>query len=99
MVRHFRLRATGVATAAVAMSVLAAACSSSPSSGGSTGSSTSPSSSAGSAGGAQALNPGTGTPKKGGTLNEVGVSDVQFMDYDVAYYATHSQMLRLTVRR
>ncbi|MGH3266106.1 MAG: hypothetical protein ACRDNS_29400, partial [Trebonia sp.] len=92
--RHFRLRAAGTATAAVALTVLAAACSSSTSSGtGSTGSSSTGSSgssgSSGSAaaapvGGNQALNPGSGTPKYGGTLNEVGVSDVKVMDYDLA---------------
>lgn len=99
MVRHFRSRAMGAATA-VALTVLAAACSSSPSSGGSTGSSTPPSSSASELlGGDQALNPGTGSPKYGGTLNEVGVSDVEFMDYDVAYYSTDDQVLRLTERQ
>jgi peptide/nickel transport system substrate-binding protein len=29
----------------------------------------------------------------------VGVSDVEFMDYDVAYYSTDDQVLRLTVRQ
>jgi peptide/nickel transport system substrate-binding protein len=89
------------AVAAVGVTVLAAACSSSPSSnGGSSGSSTSPSSSTGSTGGAEgsALNPGTGAPKSGGTLNEVGVSDVEFMDYDVAYYSTDDQVMRMSVR-
>jgi peptide/nickel transport system substrate-binding protein len=85
----------GAATAVVALTVLAAACSSSTSSGGSAGPSTSASSSL--TGGNQALNPGT--PKTGGTLNEVGVSDVEFMDYDVAYYSTDDQVLRLTVRQ
>jgi len=94
-VRHFRLRAMGAATAVVALTVLAAACSSSTSSGGSAGPSASASSSL--TGGNQALNPGT--PKSGGTLNEVGVSDVEFMDYDVAYYSTDDQVLRLTVRQ
>ena len=35
---------------------------------------------------------------KGGTLNETGVSDVEFMDYDVAYYSTDGVVQRLTVR-
>ncbi len=100
MVRHFRLRAMGAATTAVAVTVLAAACSSSTSSGGSTGpTASSASGPSAPTGGNQALNPGTGSPKSGGTLNEVGVSDVKFMDYDVAYYSTDDQMLRLTVRQ
>lgn len=95
MVRHFRLRAAGVATA-VAVTMLAAACGSSASSGSSAGPSASSTSSIS---GTQALNPGSGSPKKGGTLNEVGVSDVEFMDYDVAYYTTDDQVLRLSVRQ
>src|SRR6185437_5989318 len=90
------------AAAAVAVTVLAAACSNS-SSGSGNGSGPSASSSAASSsnsltGGQQALNPGTGTPKSGGTLNEIGVSDVEFMDYDVAYYSTDDMVQRLTVR-
>ena len=92
MVRHFRLRAMGAVTA-VAVTVLAAACSSSTSSGSSAGPSSSSSSSSSSpSAGNQALNPGTGAPKSGGTLNEVGVSDVEFMDYDVGYYSTDDQV-------
>ena len=36
--------------------------------------------------GLQALNPGSGAPKRGGTLNLVGVGDVDFMDYNISYY-------------
>src|SRR5215469_2652482 len=36
--------------------------------------------------GVQALNPGSGTPQKGGTLNLVGVGDVDYMDYNISYY-------------
>src|SRR5215471_11205577 len=36
--------------------------------------------------GLQALNPG-GTPQKGGTLNMLGVSDVDYMDYNISYYS------------
>ena len=93
MGRHFRLRAAGAATAVVAVTVLAAACSSSPS----TGSSTSASPSSSLSGGSQALNAG-GTPQYGGTLNEVGVSDVEYMDYNTAYYSTDDQVMRLTER-
>lgn len=100
MVRHFRRGAAGAA-AAVAVAVLAAACSSSPSSSGGGSSSSAP---AGSSGvdllkGEQALNPGSGTPQRGGTLNEIGTSDVNYMDYDMAYYTLDSQsIMRLSVR-
>jgi peptide/nickel transport system substrate-binding protein len=101
VVRHFRLRAIGATTTAVAVTVLtAAACSSSTSSGGSTGpTASSASGPSAPTGGNQALNPGTGSPKYGGTLNEVGVSDVKVMDYDLAYYSTDDNMLRLTERQ
>ena len=93
MARLFRLKAVGAATTVVAVTVLAAACSSSPSSGNAGGSGATPSV-VGT--GSNGLNPGT--PKYGGTLNEVGVSDVAFMDYDTAYYSTDDQVMRLTVR-
>jgi len=97
VVRHFRRGAAGAA-AAVAVAVLAAACSSSPSSSGGSGPSASASSSGSATGGAQALNPGSGTPQRGGTLNEIGVSDVANMDYDTAYYSTDDMVMRLTER-
>jgi peptide/nickel transport system substrate-binding protein len=80
-----RIRTRGYA-AAVGLAVLAlvaTAC------GGSSGSpSTGSSSGSGSqAFGLQGLNPGTGTPTKGGTLNMLGQGDVDFMDYNVSYYA------------
>ncbi len=37
--------------------------------------------------GNQALNPGTGTPVKGGTLNMLGIGDIDFMDYNISYYS------------
>src|SRR5712691_9176335 len=92
VVTHFRTRAFATFAGAVALTMLAAACSSSKSTSG-----TAPAAQAVTAGW-QGLNPGTGAPQRGGTLNEVGVSDVQYMDYDVAYYTTDSQVLRLTVR-
>jgi peptide/nickel transport system substrate-binding protein len=83
VVKHFRPRAYGALAGAVALAMLAAACSSSSTTG------------AGAPGGAQALtagfqglNPGTGAPQRGGTLNMVGISDVNYMDYDTAYYTT-----------
>jgi peptide/nickel transport system substrate-binding protein len=75
--------------------MLAAACSSS-SKGGSGSNTTGPQQVAA---GFQALNPGTGAPQRGGTLNMVGVSDVDYMDYDIGYYTTDYQVLRLTVRQ
>jgi peptide/nickel transport system substrate-binding protein len=78
-----RKRSRGVA-AGVGLAVLAlvaAAC------GGSSGGSGSGGSSSGSsAAGLQALNPGSGTPTKGGTLNMLGQGDVDYMDYNISYY-------------
>jgi len=92
--RHFRLRAYGAVAGAVALAMVAGGCSSSSSS---SGTSTTPASQQLTAGW-QGLNPGTGTPQSGGTLNQVGVSDVQYMDYDLAYYTTDIQLMRDTVR-
>jgi len=94
VVTHFRTRAFATFAGAVALTMLAAACSSSKSPSGTT------------APGAQqvtvgwqGLNPGTGAPQRGGTLNMVGISDVDYMDYDIGYYTTDYQVLRLTVRQ
>jgi hypothetical protein len=46
----------------------------------------------------QGLNPGTGAPQSGGTLNMVGVSDVNYMDYDFAYYTSDIQVMRMLER-
>jgi peptide/nickel transport system substrate-binding protein len=96
VVRHFRPRAFAIVTGAVALTMLAAACSSSSTSGNGSGST-------GQQGqltaGWQGLNPGTGAPQRGGTLNMVGISDVDYMDYDVGYYTTDYQVSRLTVRQ
>jgi peptide/nickel transport system substrate-binding protein len=72
--------------------MLAASCSSSSSS---TSSSTSPPQLTA---GWQGLNPGTGAPQTGGTLNMVGVSDVNYMDYDLAYYTSDIQLMRMFAR-
>jgi peptide/nickel transport system substrate-binding protein len=76
--------------------MLAAACSTSSSSGNGGGST-------GQQGqlkaGFQGLNPGTGAPQRGGTLNMVGISDVDYLDYDTGYYTTDYQVARLTVRQ
>ncbi|HUY46821.1 MAG TPA: ABC transporter substrate-binding protein [Streptosporangiaceae bacterium] len=76
-----RKRSRGVA-AGVGLAVLAlvaAAC------GGSSTSSTGTSSSAAPSG-FQGLNPGSGSPQKGGTLYMLGQSDVDYMDYNISYY-------------
>src|SRR5215469_456728 len=36
--------------------------------------------------GLQGLNPGTGSPQKGGTLNLLGTGDIDFMDPNISYY-------------
>jgi peptide/nickel transport system substrate-binding protein len=93
---RFRTRIVGGLAIAVAGVTTLAACSSSSSSGGSkTGTGAQSSVTAG----WQGLNPGTGAPQSGGTLNMIGVSDVDHMDYDIGYYTTDYQVLRLTVRQ
>jgi peptide/nickel transport system substrate-binding protein len=94
VVRQFRPRAYAAVVGAVTLTMLAAACSSSSTSG-SGSNSTGPQ---GVAAGFQALNPGTGAPQRGGTLNMVGISDVNYMDYDTAYFSTDSMVMRLTER-
>jgi len=97
VVRHFRTRAYAAVAGAVALTMLAAACSSSSTSG--SGNATGGAGQQGQlTAGFQALNPGTGSPQRGGTLNMVGISDVSYMDYDVAYYTVDSMVLRLMVR-
>ena len=96
MVRQFRPRAYAIVTGAVALTMLAAACSSSSTSGSGGSNTTGPQALTA---GFQGLNPGTGAPQRGGTLNMVGISDVDYMDYDVGYYTTDFQVSRLTVRQ
>ncbi len=95
MVRHFRPRAFAIVTGAVALTMMGAACSSSSTSG--SGSNTTGPQAL--TAGFQAVNPGSGAPQRGGTLNQVGVSDVDYMDYDIGYYTTDYQVLRLMVRQ
>jgi len=90
-VRHFHPRAYGAMVGGVVLTILAAACTSSTSSSGRTTQALAP--------GWQGLNPGTGAPQYGGTLNMVGISDVIVMDYDIGYYRTDFEVLRLTVRQ
>ena len=80
-----RIRTRGYATAVVvaALALVATACGGSSGGGGGSGGGTS---SGSGAFGLQGVNPGSGTPKKGGTLNMLGQGDVDFMDYNVSYY-------------
>jgi len=80
--------AAGVGLAVLAL--VAAAC------GGS--SSTTGSSSGSVTAGQQGLNPGSGTPKKGGTLYMLGDGDVTYMDYNISYYTIDSQVQRMWQR-
>src|SRR6266536_1554285 len=48
--------------------------------------------------GTQGVNPGTGSPTKGGTLNMLGVGDIDFMDYNVSYYSIGFLGQRMWVR-
>ena len=45
--------------------------------------------------GLQALNPGTGAPRMGGTLNMLGNGDVDYMDYNASYYTSGYIVQRL----
>src|ERR1039457_3971605 len=48
--------------------------------------------------GFQGLNPGTGTPKKGGPLNMLGQGDVDFMDPNISYYTIGGLSQRMWIR-
>src|SRR5215470_7176184 len=87
-----KLRVAAVAVLA-AVAMVAAAC-------GSSGSSSSSGKGAGVSlnDGLQGLNPGTGAPQRGGTLNMLGTGDVDFMDYNVSYYTIGYLGQRMWVR-
>ncbi len=48
--------------------------------------------------GLQGLNPGTGAPVKGGTLNMLGVGDVDWMDPNISYYTIGYLGQRMWIR-
>jgi hypothetical protein len=48
--------------------------------------------------GLQALNPGTGSPQRGGTLNMLGIGDVDEMDPNISYYTIGYLSLRMWAR-
>src|ERR1700753_4005925 len=87
--------ASGVGLVALATAV--AACGGSSSSGGS-GSSSSGSGSKSLDSGTQGINPGSGSPKSGGTLNMLGQGDVDYMDYNISYYSIGQLAQRLYQR-
>jgi peptide/nickel transport system substrate-binding protein len=93
-VRYFRPRAYGAVVCAAALTMLAAACNSSSTTSGGGQTATQKV-----APGWQGLNPGTGAPQTGGTLNMVGISDVDHMDYDIGYFTTDYLALRLYLRQ
>jgi peptide/nickel transport system substrate-binding protein len=71
--------ASGVGLTAIAFAVAACGGSSSSGAGGGSGSQSLSS-------GVQGVNPGSGTPKSGGTLNMLGIGDVDYFDYNITYY-------------
>jgi peptide/nickel transport system substrate-binding protein len=84
------IRRWSLVTGLAAIALAAAACSSSgPAAGPAAVSTTS---------GTQGLNPGSGPPQRGGTLNLLGVGDVDYMDYNISYYAIGYLGQRMWVR-
>jgi peptide/nickel transport system substrate-binding protein len=88
-----RTRGYAAVTGLAALALFAAACG-----GSSKPSSTGTSSTGTTIAGFQGLNPGTGSPQRGGTLNMLGVGDVDYMDYNVSYYTIGYLGQRMWVR-
>jgi peptide/nickel transport system substrate-binding protein len=88
-----KLRLAAVA-GIVAAALIAAGCSSSSTTTGSSSSSGAVSLNSG----LQGLNPGTGAPQKGGTLNMLGQGDVDWMDPNISYYTIGYLGLRMWAR-
>jgi peptide/nickel transport system substrate-binding protein len=86
-----RTRGYGAVVGLAALVLVVAACGGSST----TKSGTSPT---GTTAGFQGLNPGTGTPKKGGTLNMLGQGDVDFMDPNISYYTIGGLSQRMWIR-
>src|SRR5262249_56635676 len=84
--------------AVASLAVLAmtmAACGGSNNSGGNSGSSIG---SRSLTSGVQGINPGTGAPAKGGTLNMLGDGDVDWVDYNATYYTIGYLLQRMYLR-
>ncbi len=84
--------ASGVGLVAAASVIAACSSSGSSSSSGTSGSSVSLTS------GTQGINPGTGSPQTGGTLNLLGVGDVDYMDPNISYYTIGYLGQRMWIR-
>jgi peptide/nickel transport system substrate-binding protein len=91
--KQARTKITVAVTGLGVLSLLAAACG-----GPSSPSSSTPSTAVSLNSGLQAVNPGTGTPQRGGTLNLLGTGDVDFMDYNISYYTIGALAQRLYQR-
>jgi peptide/nickel transport system substrate-binding protein len=87
----------GVASLAV-LAMTAAACGGSSNSGGGNGGTTGGTATNQFNNGIQAVNPGPGTPVKGGTLNMLGDGDVDWIDYNASYYTIGAQAQRMYLR-
>jgi peptide/nickel transport system substrate-binding protein len=88
MRKRSRALTSGVGLAALALVAAACGGSSSPGTGGSVSLTS----------GVQGLNPGSGTPKSGGTLNMLGQGDIDYMDYNISYYSIGGLGQRMWVR-
>jgi peptide/nickel transport system substrate-binding protein len=85
-----RLRRWPPVAGLAALTLAAAACAS-------TGTASAPAS-VSTTSGVQGLNPGSGPPQRGGTLNLRGIGDVDWMDYNISYYAIGYLGQRMWVR-
>lgn len=88
--RRARTKIIVTVTGLAAVSLLAGACTAQPSS--KTTATVSLTS------GLQGLNPGTGSPRRGGTLNMLGDGDIDYMDYNASYYSIGYLAQRLWLR-
>jgi peptide/nickel transport system substrate-binding protein len=88
-------RVIGILVIGVSVS-LVAACTSSSNKPASSGKTTAP---AASSGIITNIDPGTGTPKAGGTLHMLGVGDVDFMDPNITYFTTGYLAARMYSRQ
>jgi peptide/nickel transport system substrate-binding protein len=88
---RIRTRGSAAVASLAVLAMTVAACGGASKTGGSPGSVSASS-------GLQALNPGTGPAQKGGTLNMLGVGDVDYMDYNASYYTIGYLTQRLWLR-
>jgi len=95
MRKRFQALTSGVGVVALA-AVVAACGGSSSSGGGSTGGKTGGSTSLNS--GTQGINPGSGSPKAGGTLYMLGQGDVDYVDYNISYFTIGALAQRMYQR-